>query len=88
MNTDTTTQAIIRIERSQHLFRLALGGAVVLEGLLIGTMLLLVNFADRTQALIFVGTIGGYTLVALGFVMLATYVDRAVLRVAQLTQYR
>ena len=88
MNTDTTTQAVNRIERSQQLFKLALVGAVVLEGLLISAMLLLVNFTDRTQTLIFVGTIGGYTLVALGFVMLATYVDRAVLRVAQLTQYR
>ena len=88
MSTDATTQAVNRIERSQNFFKLALGGAVVLEGLLIGAMLLLVNFADRTQALIFVGTIGGYTLVALGFVMLATYVDRAVLRVAQLAQNR
>ncbi len=88
MSTDATTQAVNRIERSQNVFKLALGGAVVLEGLLISAMLLLVNFADRTQALIFVGTIGGYTLVALGFVMLAIYVDRAVLRVSQLAQNR
>lgn len=86
MRTDTTTQVIDRIERSQNLFKIALAGGVVIEAALIGAMLLLVNFTDRTQVLVFIGTIGGYTLVALGLVMLATHVDRAILRAAQLAQ--
>ncbi len=88
MTTDTTTQVVNRIERSQNLFKLAVAGAVIVEVLLIGAMLLLVDFTDRTQVLILVGTIGGYTLVALGLVMLATHIDRAILRAAQLTQHR
>lgn len=88
MSTDTTTQVVNRIERSQKLFKLALAGGVVIEALLIGVLLLLVNFTDRTQVLIFVAAIGGYTLVTLGLIMLATHVDRTMLRAAQIAEYR
>jgi hypothetical protein len=81
--TDAAQRALDRIERSQRNFKLALAGAVMLEALLIGAMLLLVNFADRVQALIFISAIGGYTLIALGLVMLATHVDRTLLRAMQ-----
>mgnify|MGYP000891452013 CR=1 FL=1 len=77
---DAAKHALDRIERSQRNFKLALAGAVMVEALLIGAMLLLVNFAERLQALIFISAIGGYTLIALGLVMLATHIDRTLLR--------
>ena len=83
MNTDTASSVIDRIERSRKVFSFAIAGAAVLEMLLIAAMLLLVNFADKTQALIFVGTLGSYTLLALGLVMLGMHIDRALLRAVQ-----
>jgi hypothetical protein len=75
-----TRLTLDRIERSQRNFKLALAGAVVLEALLIGSLLLLVDFSDRLQALIFVSAVGGYTLIALGLVILATHLERTLLR--------
>ena len=80
---DTARQTLDRIERSQRNFKLALAGAATLEAGLIAAMGLLVNFADRVQALIFISAVGGYTLMALGLVMLATHVDRTLLRAVQ-----
>jgi hypothetical protein len=80
MPSDLVRQTLNQIEQSQRRFKLALAAAATLEALLIGTMLLLVNFSDRAQALIFVSAVGGYTLIALGLVMLATHVDRTLLR--------
>ena len=81
---DIARQTLDRIERSQRNFKLALAGGVVLEAGLIAAMALLVNFAERVQALIFISAVGGYTLIALGLVMLATHVDRTLLRAIQL----
>ena len=83
-DTDTATSVIDRIERSRRTFNFAVAGAAVLELLLIVTMLMLVNFADKTQALIFVGTLGSYTLLVLGLVMLALHIDRVLLRAVQI----
>lgn len=82
--TDTARMALDRIEKSQRTFRLALAGGVMMEGLLIAALLWLTDFSDRAQALIFVAAIGGYTLLALGLVMLAMHVDRTLLRGLQL----
>ena len=80
----TDTKAILdRAERSQRYFNLALACGAIIEAVMIVAMLLLTNFADRTQALIFVAAVGGYTLVALGFIMLGTHVDRTLLRAIQ-----
>jgi hypothetical protein len=84
MTHDLVRQTLDKIEQSQRRFQLALAGAVMLEALLIGAMLLLVNFSDRAQALIFVSAIGGYALIALGLIMLATHVDRTLLRAMQM----
>jgi hypothetical protein len=35
------------------------------------------------QALIFVAAVGGYTLIALGLIMVATHLDRTLLRALQ-----
>jgi hypothetical protein len=51
--------------------------------LLIGALLYMVDLSDRVQALIFVSSVGGYTLLALGLVMLASHVERALLRAVQ-----
>jgi hypothetical protein len=83
---DIAKLTLDRIERSQRNFKLALAGAVMIEALLIGGMLLLVDFTNRLQALVFVSAVGGYTLIALGLVMLATHVDRTLLRAVQLSR--
>ena len=83
MTHDLVRQTLDKIEQSQRRFQLALAGAVMFEALLIGAMLLLVNFSDRAQSLIFISAVGGYTLIALGLVMLATHVDRTLLRALQ-----
>lgn len=80
---DLARLTLDRIERSQRNFKLALAGAVMIEGLLIAALLWLTDFSDRMQALVFVASIGGYTLLALGLVMLATHIDRALLRALQ-----
>lgn len=84
MSSDITTRALDRIERNQRLFRLTMVGALMLEATLIAALVLLVDFTDRTQALVFVSSIGGYTLMTLGFVMLAVYLERMLLRAVQL----
>jgi hypothetical protein len=81
--TDLARLALDRIERSQRTFKLALAGAVMIEGLLLAAMLWLTDFSDRLQALVFVATVGGYTLIALGLILLATHVDRTLLRALQ-----
>ncbi len=81
--TDLTKTILDRAERSQRYFNLALACGAIVEAFMIVAMLLLTNFADRTQALIFVAAVGGYTLVALGLIMLATHVERALLRAIQ-----
>ncbi len=80
---DTTRLALERIERRQRHFKLALAAALVLEALLIGALVLFVNFADRVQALIFISAIGGYTLMAVGLVILAAHLERTLLRALQ-----
>jgi hypothetical protein len=80
---DLARLTLDRIERSQRNFKLALAGAVMLEAALIGALLWLTDFSDRVQALMFIAAIGGYTLIALGLVMLATHVDRTLLRALQ-----
>lgn len=85
MSSDTTRKALDRIERAQRLFQWALSGALILEALLIAVLVLLVDFSDRLQALVFVATIGGYTLMTLGLIILACHLDRTVLRASQLS---
>lgn len=83
---DAAKFALDRIERSQRNFKLALAGALMIEALLLGVLLWLTDFGDRLQALVFISAVGGYTLVALGLVMLATHVDRTLLRALQASQ--
>jgi hypothetical protein len=80
---DLARLTLDRIERSQRNFKLALAGAVMIEALLLGLLLWLTDFSDRLQALVFVAAVGGYTLIALGLIMLATHLDRTLLRALQ-----
>lgn len=80
---DLAKLTLDRIEKSQRNLKLALAGAVMFEGVLLATLLWLTDFSDRVQALVFVSAVGGYTLIALGLIMLAAHVDRTVLRALQ-----
>ncbi|MGD9968276.1 MAG: hypothetical protein AB7T59_17280 [Hyphomonadaceae bacterium] len=80
---DLARLTLDRIERSRRGFQLALAAAVTFEALLIGALLYLTDFSDRVQALVFVAAVGGYTLIALGLIMLGSHVDRTLLRALQ-----
>lgn len=80
---DVARATLDRIDRAQRNFRLALAGAALIEALLIGALLYLVDLSDRVQALVFVSAVGGYTLLALGLVMLGSHVERALMRAVQ-----
>jgi hypothetical protein len=80
---DLARLTLDRIERSQRNFKLALAGGVMFEALLLGALLLLTDFSDRVQALVFVTAVGGYTLIALGLILVSTHVDRTLLRALQ-----
>lgn len=80
---DLARLTLDRIERSQRNFKLALAGAVMLEAMLLAALLWLTDFSDRLQALVFVAAVGGYTLIALGLIMVALHVDRTLLRALQ-----
>lgn len=80
---DLARLALDRIERSQRNFKLALAGAVMLEAMLLAALLWLTDFSDRLQALVFVAAVGGYTLIALGLIMVALHLDRTLLRALQ-----
>ena len=66
-----------RMERQDRLFRLAFFGAVAVEALLLGLALWLINLQDRTQVLILVTSVLGYTIVALGLAALGAHVSRS-----------
>ena len=61
--------------------RTAILGAVAVEGLLMIVALLKVNWADRTHVLLFVFSVLGYTIVALGLVALGAHVSRVGARI-------
>ena len=61
--------------------RLAILGAVAVEGLLLIFALLRVDWANDTQVLLFVLAVLGYTIIALGLAALGAHVSRVGARV-------
>ena len=74
-------EALRRIERGERNFKLAFFGAVFFEALFLAVFLLAADFSNRTHVLLLIATVGGYTVVVLGLVVLGAHVSRGVARI-------
>ena len=74
-------EALARIDRSERNFKLAFYAAALFEALFMIVFLLAADFSNRMHVLLFVATVGSYSVVVLGLVALGAYVNRSVLRV-------
>ncbi|HSA54464.1 MAG TPA: hypothetical protein VLE53_02115 [Gemmatimonadaceae bacterium] len=78
---DVVASVLDRMEHHARLAKLAVLGAAAVEGLLLLIALLTVNWADDTHVLLFIFSVLGYTIVALGLVALGAHVSRVGARV-------
>jgi hypothetical protein len=74
-------EALARVERGERNFKLAFFGALAFEALFLAVFLLAADFSNRTHVLLLIATVGGYTVVVLGLVVLGAHVSRGVARV-------
>ena len=74
-------QVLDRMESGQRQIKLAVGAAAVLELAMLVTCILLVDWSDRTQILMFVIFILSYFIVVLGMLALAGHITRSTARV-------
>jgi len=74
-------EALERIDRSERNFKLAFYAAALFEALFMIVFLLAADFSNRMHVLLFIATVGSYSVVVLGLVALGAYVNRSVLRV-------
>lgn len=75
------TAALDRIEKSARQFKWALAGAALFEGLFLVTLLLAMERGNRTHLLLVIATVGSYTVIVLGLIVLGAYVNRCTVRV-------
>jgi hypothetical protein len=73
--------ALARMDRQAQRVRLAVYGAAGVEGVLLVVALLAMDWRNETQVLLFVFSILGYTIMALGMVALGAHVSRVGMRV-------
>ena len=73
--------ALERIDRSERNFKVAFYAAAVFEAFFMIVFVLAADFSNRTHVLLFIATIGSYTVVVLGLLTLGAYLNRSVLRV-------
>jgi len=64
-------------DRRDRMARAALLGAALVEALLLGVALLVMDFGDRTHLLVFVLSVLGYTTLALGLVVVGARASAA-----------
>ena len=74
------TAALNRIEKTERQFKWAMVGAVLFEGLFLVTFLLAMERDNRMHVLLLIGTVGSYTVVILGLIVLGTFVNRCTAR--------
>jgi len=78
---EAVSSVLDRMERHARITRLAVLGAAAAEAALLAFALYALDWSDRTQVLVLVFSILGYTIVALGLVALAAHVSRVGARV-------
>jgi Kef-type K+ transport system membrane component KefB len=72
-----TLDQIARARRNQ---KLALCGAAIFEAWFLLALLLAMEFDNKLHLLIMISTVGSYTIVVLGLIVLGAYVNRVMLR--------
>ena len=81
-NEESAVQGVLaRMDRAERRMKLTLYGAAGIEGLLMIMALLLIDWTDRTQILLFTFSTLGYTIVALGLIAVSLHVSRVGARV-------
>jgi hypothetical protein len=78
---DVVGSVLDKMERHARTMKLAIFGATAAEGLLMVIALLKVDWANDTHVLLFVFSVLGYTIAALGLVALGAHVSRVGARV-------
>lgn len=66
-----------RMERQDRFLKMSIAAAAAFEAALLGTALWLVDFSDRTQALILVTSFLSYMILALGLMALGAHISRS-----------
>ena len=74
-------ESLVRINRSERHFKLALMAAAVWELLFLAAFVLAADFHNRLHVLLLLATMGSYTLIVLGLVALGAHINRGILRV-------
>jgi hypothetical protein len=86
---DTIREGVLdRMETGQRLVRFGAGAAAVLELAMLVACILLVDWTDRTQMLLFVIFILSYFIIMLGMLMLAGHVTSAAARILAALEVR
>ena len=79
---DTIREGVLdRMESGRRLVRFGLSAAAVLELAMLAACILLVDWSDRTQVLVFVIFILSYFIIVLGMLTLAAHVTTAAGRI-------
>lgn len=82
--TDALRDSVLhRIDQAQQRFRVAFVGAAVMEGLLLGAFLLLMDFKQRVHVLMLVQAVLIYGTLAIGLMALGAYQRVQTLRLLQ-----
>lgn len=78
---DLVSGALDRMEQHARQMRLAVLAGAALEGLLLIVALMKITWSDSTHVLMFVFSVLGYTIVALGLMALGAHISRVGLRI-------
>ncbi len=73
--------ALNRIKKSERQIKWALFGAFIFEGLFLLVFLLAMERGNRTHLLLLISTVGGYTVIVLGLLVLGLYGNRNAARI-------
>ncbi|HKC66088.1 MAG TPA: hypothetical protein VKB86_20760 [Pyrinomonadaceae bacterium] len=73
--------ALDRIERSERHSKIAFFGAGLVEVAFLAGFFLLADLRNRTHVLLLLATVAVYTILALGLVVLGSYMNRNTLRI-------
>ena len=73
--------ALARMERMERNSKLAFFSAMLVEVAFLVGFFLLADLSNRTHVLILLATVAVYTILALGLVVLGTYMNRNTLRI-------
>jgi len=75
------TATLAQIERAERNYMRGFLAAACLEAVYLAAFVLLADFSNRTHVLVLLGTVGTYTLVAIGLLILGAHVTRSTLQV-------